>query len=434
MDPSQQADEQLTALASHLHARRSEILRRWRKKVDDDPETATASALPRAQFNDHVPELLDAYESKLRRWPRAESLASEESRKEESAKHGLLRWQQGYHLREVTVEWGHLQMCLVDELENFSLAHPELDPAVMPMAWRALAKLCSQGVNESATKFFELRQAEAAGHVRDLEQAVAQVRDLERQRAELLRQATHDLRGHLGVVRNVTHGLSSPAVPEASREGFLRLLDKGVSSLNSMLEDLMNLARLQAGQESREIQPMNAAEILRDLGAGMEPLARERGLFLRLEGPQLLPVEGDATKLRRIAQNLLLNAIKYTRSGGVTARWGESRDNDAKRWMLTVEDTGPGFHSGPGAPLVDALKAATQESLNVDHEPHSAASAAQTTDADLRRAPLVQVRGEGIGLSIVKRLCELLDASVEVDSVLGEGTTFRIVLPRRYDA
>ena len=79
-------------------------------------------------------------------------------------------------------------------------------------------------------------------------------------------------------------------------------------------------------------------------------------------------VEGDAVKIRRIAQNLLINALRYTRVGGVTVSWGDSKENDAERWMFSVQDTGPGFHAGPGAPLVSALKAATIASHDIDRK------------------------------------------------------------------
>nr|MBA3483259.1 histidine kinase [Pirellulales bacterium] len=239
MDRTQKSDEQLDALASHLSTRRAAILQAWRNPVDRDPELSAPSSLPRTQFNDHIPQQLDAFECRLRVWPRPESAASEEQRKEDAAGHGLQRWQQGYHLREVTREWGHLHLCLVDELENYVKSHPGLEPDVMPTAWRALAELCSQGVSESTTQYFHLQQTEAVGHVRDLEQILGQVKEEERQRAELLRQAAHDLRGHLGVVKNVTSGLTQDAIPEAMRDDFLRLLQKSVSSLHSMLDDVM---------------------------------------------------------------------------------------------------------------------------------------------------------------------------------------------------
>ncbi len=135
-----------------------------------------------------------------------------------------------------------------------------------------------------------------------------------------------------------------------------------------MLDDVMNLARLQAGQEHLEIKQFDAARLLRELCEEMHAQAEERDLYLEADGPAALIVEGDAVKVRRIAQNLLINALKYTRAGGVTVEWGDSKENDSDRWMFSVHDTGPGFHAGPGAPLVSALKAATVASHDIDRK------------------------------------------------------------------
>jgi light-regulated signal transduction histidine kinase (bacteriophytochrome) len=262
MDRTQKTDEQLAALASHLATRRVAVLQAWRKSVDNDPELTAPSSLPRTQFYDHIPTLLDALQRRLHVWPRQESTASEEQRKGDAAGHGLCE---------------HLQ-----------------------------------------------------------------------------------------------------------------------------------------------------------------PLAAERGLFLKADGPATLSVEGDAVKIRRIAQNLLLNALKYTQEGGVTMRWGDSRNNNPEHWMLCVQDTGPGFHAGPRAPLAGALKEATKDAGQADEnagkgkEWPSSAEPVPSLASPPDRRRVHQERGEGIGLSIVKRLCELLDASVELESKPGESTTFRVVLPRRY--
>jgi len=443
MGRNPQTDEQLAALASYLTSRRAAILQAWRTAVDNDLELTAPSSLPRTQFNDHIPDLLNAFEKRLHSWPRSEGAASEQQRKENAASHGLQRWQQGYRLREVTREWGHLHLCLVGELGNYSTAHPDLEPGVMPTAWRALAELCSQGVSESTTQYFELEKMEAAGHLRDMEQTLEEVRELERRRAALFRQAAHDLRGNVGVVNNVTTGLTQDAVPETMRDEFLGLLQRSVSSLNSMLDEVMDLARLQAGHELRNVTTFDATALLQELFENLQPLANKRGLTLKADGPGTLTVEGDAVKIRRIAQNLLLNALKYTSEGGVTLGWGDSRNNDPKRWMIYIQDSGPGIHAGPGAPLVEALQGATTESRQVDEKQSSGEENAAPADQAVPIAarvdppdprPIHQARGEGIGLSIVKRLCELLDASIEVESTPGEGTTFRIVLPRHYDA
>lgn len=442
MERAKKSDTQLAALASHLTSRRAAILQAWHSSVDGDSELTAPSSLPRTQFNDHIPELLNAFEKRLHVWPQAESAASEQQRKEDAAGHGLQRWQQGYRLREVTREWGHLHMCLVDELERYSIAHRDLEPDVMPTAWRALAEMCSQGVSESTTQYFELEKVEAVGHVRDMEQTLAEVQELERRRTELFRQAAHDLRGNVGVVTNVTSGLVHDAVPEAMRGEFLGLLQRSVSSLRSMLDEVMDLARLQAGYELRNVMPFDATALLTELVESLQSLATERGLFLKADGPKTLMVEGDAVKIRRVTQNLLLNALKYTAKGGVTLNWGDSRDNDPKRWMLIVHDTGPGIHAGPGSPMVEALEGATAESQQTEEKvsigQQSSSIGDQTASVGASQnlsdpRPVQQARGEGIGLSIVKRLCEILDGSIEVESVRGEGTTFRIVLPRHYN-
>ena len=182
---------------------------------------------------------------------------------------------------------------------------------------------------------------------------------------------------------------------------------------------MTDLARLHAGQEVRRVAPFDAAEVLSRLCDDLRPMAEARGLYLKTVGTPTLPVEGDAVKVRRIAQNLLLNALKYTESGGVLVRWGDTVARDDGRWVLTVEDTGPGFHAGPGAPLVSALSATPGDPL-----------AAPGADDDPR--PVHQAHGEGLGLAIVKRLSELLDASIELDTEPGKGTTVRVLVPMRY--
>ena len=443
MGSAQDINAQLSDLASHLAARREVILRAWRKTIDRDPVN-TGAALPRAQLDDHIPGLLDTFEKTLRAGRAAQAVPLKEDVKGDASAHGLQRWQQGYDVREVTREWGRLQLCVADELERYASSHRDVDPAVMATARRVWAELCTEGASDSVAKYFQLQQIEATGQVRDLSRALGQLRELELSRAEQWRQAAHDLRGNVGTVMTATAGLAMPNAAATAREKFLRILQRNVTSLYSLLEDVMGLARLQAGHERREVQAFDAAAVLTELCEGTHPMAAERGLFLKTDGPETLAVEGDAVKVQRIAQNLLLNALKYTVQGGVTVSWGDSRQNDASRWMLCITDTGPGFHAGPGAPIAGALEEATEEALHVDKVARSRADSAggdtteseaaddteQTKAVDAR--PVNQEGGEGIGLSIVKRLCELLDASIELDSTLGEGTTVRVVFPRSY--
>jgi signal transduction histidine kinase len=436
MDRTQKIDAELNALAAYVGSKRKALLSAWTAAVAADPELTTASSLPRTQFYDHVPDILDAYARRLRGWPAADSARAQAERKEDAGAHGLQRWQQGYRLREVTREWGHLHLCIAAELDRYAAQNAGADAVTMAIARNVLIQLINEGVAESTAQYFRLRQIEATGYVRDVQQAIEQLRELEHTRAELWRQAAHDLRGNLGVVLNATTGLTHPGVPLETRERFAQLLQRSVSSLQLMLDDVMSLARLQAGHEVREIKEFDAAAMLTEFCDALRPVARERGLYLDVDGPNALIVEGDPVKTRRIAQNLVLNALKYTVQGGVMLSWGDSREGDAERWMLSVRDTGPGFHAGPGTPLAGALEAATEEARQVEQRAGTptgnAPESEPTSTPDLR--PVRQERGEGIGLSIVKRLCELLDAGIELESRPAEGTTFRVVFPRRYRA
>lgn len=424
--------EQLDALSYHLIERREAILQAWRTATTQALDKNLTSSLSRAQFNDHIPGVLKTFTDTLRAWPDQKSLAARQTEEEQVSGHGLQRWQQGYQLRDVTREWGYLQLCLLDELDSYAQAHPDLEPEVMRAARRALVQLCNHGISASTTRYWRLQQAEAAGHVSDLEQALATLNELEQSRAETWREAAHDLRGSLTVVKGTTSLLNTEGVPEPARGEFLAMLQRGVTSLHEMLEDLMGLARLDAGQEERNIAPFDAGALLREFCEASQPLAAARGLFLHMEGPESLPAEGDRIKIQRILQNLLLNALKYTQKGGVSVIWGLDKDHDTDRWVFCVQDTGPGLDAGPGAPLAHQIYDATQIAHEIE-EAGGQTEPAPTLRSQLNPLPQHQEPGEGVGLSIVRRLCELLDASIELETSPGQGSTFRVILPRCYE-
>jgi signal transduction histidine kinase len=436
MEAAEELAPQLSPLADHLLGRRNDILENWRHSVDEDPALTSASTLARNEFYDHIPAVLDAFDQMLRARYLSQSADAAAEQKEQASEHGLHRWHHGYNQRDVMREWSHLQLCLVNELENYSAMHRDsnINPA-MSTARRLLAELCGNGVNEAAARFAELQQVEAASQIQELEQALATLNELERLRLETWRRAVHDVRGKFGVIKSITDQLSHEDADQALKDEFLTLLGKGVASLHELLNNLLVLSRLEAGQEVCEAQAMDAASVLKDLADSFRPLALERGLFLRTEGMDSLPVQGDAVKIQRIAQNLVANAIRYTSRGGVTIGWEAVDVEGVSRWAFFVRDTGPGIHTGSAAPLVDAIEATTVEAEAVDR-PSAPGTDLSKTKPIVRRTTdgLPPQSGEGIGLSIVKRLCELLDATLELNTAPGVGSTFRIVLPRAYDA
>ncbi len=403
----------------------------WRAEVAGDGEVTAGDSLPRAQLEDHLPAWLAAFADMLAAPPGDKLARAQGAQANDAEIHGLQRWQQGYDLQDVTREWGHLHRCLVLEFEQLMDVEPTLPRAAFAEARLKLAEQISEATSLSAERYFYLERVEAAGSVLDLERALDEVRELERRRGELWQQAAHDLRGNLGVVSNVAQGLTFADLPATRRQDFLGLLRNNVTSLHHLLDDVTSLARLQAGQEQRRVGTFDAAVELRRLADELRPMAENKGLTLSADGPDALPVDGDAVKVRRVAQNLLLNALKYTRTGGVALSWHDGIPGDRARWRFGVADTGPGLHAGPGATLASALSAAT--SIEPPHGADAPAAEVPLSGDDDGR-PMVQSQGEGLGLAIVKRLCDLLDGSVEFDSVEGRGTTVQVTLPERYPA
>ena len=220
-------------------------------------------------------------------------------------------------------------------------------------------------------------------------QILTQLRQHIQERSELLRSTSHDLRGNFGIIQGAAT-LLDMAKSDEERAQMLDMLQRNLRQATQMLTELLDVARLEAGQEERQITSFDVAELLAGLVESAQPLASERGLWLRSEGSKSLIVEGDNVKIHRIAQNLLLNALKYTKTGGVTVRW-ETLATD--RWQLLIADTGPGLPQNKG-----------------------------------------KGQGEGIGLLITKQLCDLLDCHMDIDSQPGVGTHFRLSFPQHYPA
>jgi signal transduction histidine kinase len=435
MQKSPLAIEQLSALAQYLNSHREEVLHCWRRAAEADPEMTTMSVLSRSQFYDHIPSVLDGFEHRLQARNEAAKQEAIAEQHESAVGHGVHRWQQGFRQREVMYEWRHLNLCLLETLENYSADHPGLEPEVMPTARRALVELCGEGVCESATQYVRLQQAEAAGRLHDLEQALSELKLLEQQRAESLREAAHDLRGNLGIVSNAAAVLQFENAKNPARNKIVDVLQRGVNSLHVLLDDLMSLARLEAGHEHRVIESFDAAALLIDMCQNLQAFAHERKLFLHTSGPVGMQVQGDSAKVQRIAQNLLLNALKYTERGGVKVMWALVEGGTISRWQLCVQDTGPGLSDGSVTPMAQALKEATDE-IHVSEtnaDTGSISEPAPTLKAQSAHRPEYRMPGEGIGLSIVKRLCDLLDASMELETEPGKGSTFRITFPMNYD-
>ena len=417
---------ELSVFADYLQARREDLLRAWELAVSKDSALTAGASLSKSDFLDHVPALLDTFEGELREYHMRGESAEMSAFHKNAASHGIKRWQQGYDLVELVRELGRLNECLVDEIDRYTRIEAGVSHETIAAARRIWAYFTTIGIEESVRQYAVLQRQEASGQVHDLEAALTELQSLDAQRSDLWQQAAHDLRGNLGVVANASVGLTHTGLAAPARDKFVRILIRNVTSLHQLLDDVTQLARLQAGRETRQIENIDISPLMQDLCEGIHPVADQKQLYLRCEGPAGFGVEGDAVKIRRIAQNLTLNAVKFTQTGGITVTWGESSVEDSGHWLLTISDTGPGFPSESGRFMATVLETdVAADSGTIKKKQFSAAVPGHPKIID-------EGAGEGLGLSIVKRLCEMLGATLERHSEPHQGTTFRVLFPKSY--
>jgi PAS domain S-box-containing protein len=243
-------------------------------------------------------------------------------------------------------------------------------------------------------------------HTREGDFVLASVLDItERKRAEaahklFLAATSHDIRNSLGVILGYAEMLAEPSGKTLPVDASARI-HKLVKTLAGMMDDIVVFANLDFSSDLT-VEPVEVRELISDCTHYIQKPCERAGLHLNVELPAEGTIQTDRVKLLRIVQNLLGNAVRYTAEGEVSL--SASLTDDELR--IRVMDTGIGI---PG----DCLEAV--------FEPYYRHASAKEAE------PL----GTGIGLTIVKRLCALLGATVTIDSTVAVGTTFTITLPRK---
>ncbi len=227
--------------------------------------------------------------------------------------------------------------------------------------------------------------------------------EADRARRQLLADVTHELRTPLTAIRGYAETLSLPAFAPQSADGqrFVHIVDVEAQRLERLVNDLLDLARFDAGGAAFEPGPVPVAALFTRIVERHGPTADAAGVTLTTAiEAGLDTVPGDARRLEQVVQNLTANAIRHTPAGG-RVRWQALADGDAV--VLRVSDTGEG--------------------IGAEHLPHVFD---RFYKADPARA---DGTGTGLGLSIVKAIVERHGGRVSVASTRGAGTTFDVRLP-----
>lgn len=230
---------------------------------------------------------------------------------------------------------------------------------------------------------------------------VTALRQLDRYRREFLGNVSHELKTPLAAIQAAAETLQAGALhdPQSATRFLHHILDN-THRLSRLVQDMLQLARIEAGQQTWRKQAVDVVDVVHQVVERHQARAAQKGLPLRIEvsgAPILAWVDADA--LTRILENLLDNAIKYTHQGNITIRCYPTE----RQVVIEVADTGPGIEP---------------EHLPRIFERFYRADKARSQDG-----------GSGLGLAIVKHLVQAMDGSIEVNSQPGVGSRFNVRLP-----
>ncbi|MEO8011831.1 MAG: hybrid sensor histidine kinase/response regulator, partial [Dokdonella sp.] len=233
------------------------------------------------------------------------------------------------------------------------------------------------------------------------EQAKRQAEAANLSKTRFLAAASHDLLQPLNAARLFTSALHHQPGLDAEAEGLVERIDTSFKAAEDLLDALLEASRLDAGKYQADVAVVSIRDVVEPLKAAFAVQASTRGLKLRFFGSEAW-VRTDAQLLRRILQNFLSNALRYTREGSVLLGVRRLPDD----WLrIEVRDSGPGISVEQQATIFDEFRRGSQIS------------------------PWGE-KGLGLGLSICERMAHLLGHRLSVRSQAGHGCVFAIDLPR----
>jgi two-component system phosphate regulon sensor histidine kinase PhoR len=228
-------------------------------------------------------------------------------------------------------------------------------------------------------------------------------KQLDRMKSDFVNMVAHELRSPLVSIRQLNSVLAEGlAGPLNEKQGeFVEKVLRKIDVLLKLINDLLDVAKIEAGKYVRAHVPTDIGQIIEEMVAFMEPRAKEQGLTLTYVCKDLKPIQADPKGIEEVLNNLLSNAINYSPDGGqvtITAK-GTSGYVEIK-----IHDTGIGIPQEELPKIFDKFYR-------------------------IKHPKTRNVMGTGLGLSIVKGVVEAHRGTIDVESVLGQGTTFRILLP-----
>lgn len=225
-----------------------------------------------------------------------------------------------------------------------------------------------------------------------------------RAKSVFLSSMSHELRTPLNAVLGFSSLLRKDAELTESQRDNLDIINRSGEHLLTLINDVLEMAKIEAGRVQLEITPLDLGALARDVSDMMSMRAREKGLRLLVEQSSDFPryIKGDEARLRQILINLVGNAVKFTQQGGVTLRFGLNPNVATQQLLIEVEDTGVGI---------------------------SEADQPKVFQPFVQFGEVAAQKGTGLGLSITRQFVQLMGGTISFASEPGKGSIFRVALP-----
>ena len=251
--------------------------------------------------------------------------------------------------------------------------------------------------------FEELTSLRELNERQGLERAKRALEEKDRQKDQFIAIIAHELRNPLGVIRTAADAIRLMQVSEPGAARVVERLDRQITAMARMLDDLQDVSRTALGKVSVQLERVDLAELLTDILNEYRPRAQQADLSMVAQfASQVCSVNADRVRLRQIFDNLLANAIKFTPAGGTVKLSLTQEAGDA---VVAIRDSGIGFDEQFADKLFDPF---TQEDQGVDR----------------------RTGGLGLGLAIASRLAKLQGASLSAASAgVNKGATFTLRIP-----